>query len=247
MKHFLLALMAISFSWNACAQKPSSTKTKTMTESTPKIRIDIWSDVVCPFCLIGKAKLEQSIARLHAQDRFEIVWHSYQLDPEFPVGSAMPSAQYLQERKGISEGDMQGMFQYISESGKNYGIDFRFNQSLSYNTRDVHRVWQWTQTQGKASAFKQAIMKAPFTDGIDLSTRENIVAITNSLQLDAREVENILNNKNLYATEVDRDLKQAETLRIQGVPYFLINGKHVISGAQPDALFDQTLQTALAH
>ena len=243
MKHLFLVLSVMAFTFTSCAQ--NNNKNQAMSTSTQKIRIDIWSDVVCPFCLLGKVKLEQSMARLGVSDRFEIVWHSYQLDPDFPVGEAMPSAQYLQQRKGISANDMQGMFQYISESGKPYGIDFQFGKSLSYNTRDVHRVWQWTQTMGKASAFKQAIMKAHFTDGIDLSKPENILAITNSLQLDAREVENILNNKNRYAAEVDRDLKQAETLRIQGVPYFLINGKQVISGAQADALFDQNLKQAL--
>ena len=235
----------MSFMLTSYAQDPSNKNHPPMPTTPQKIRIDIWSDVVCPFCLLGKAKLEQSMARSGAGDRFEIVWHSYQLDPDFPVGSAIPSVQYLQQRKGIAPKDLLGMFQYISESGKPYGIDFQFTKALSYNTRDVHRLWQWTQTLGKASAFKQAIMKAHFSDGTDLSKAENILAITTGLQLDAREAENILSNKNLYAAEVDRDIKQAESLGIQGVPYFLINGQQVISGAQADAVFDQTLKQAL--
>ncbi len=218
-----------------------------MSETPQKIRIDIWSDVVCPFCLVGKAKLEQSIERLHAQDRFEIVWHSYQLDPDFPKNTGMSSVDYLKQRKGLADADLQGMFQYIQETAKQYGLDFQFNRSISYNTRDVHRVWLWTQTLGKASAFKQAIMKAHFTDGIDLSKHENILAITHQLQLDSNEVTAILNNPDLFAEQFNKDLRLADSLRIQGVPYFLINGKQVISGAQPDAVFDQTLKQALGN
>ena len=110
-----------------------------------KVKIEIWSDIVCPFCYIGKKKLELAVSKLNAKDKVEIVWHSFQLDPVFPKGTSQSSAEYLSQRKGYPVGQIRAMQQHLVSQAKPYNIDFQFEKSLSFNTRDAHRLWQWSK------------------------------------------------------------------------------------------------------
>jgi predicted DsbA family dithiol-disulfide isomerase len=209
-----------------------------------KVKIEIWSDIVCPFCYIGKKKLEQAIKKLEAQDKVEIVWHSYQLDPDFPEGTSIPSSAYLSQRKGYSVSQIEGIHRHLADQAKAYGIDFEFGKALSFNTRNTHRLWQWSRQFNKQSALKEALMKAYFTDGTDLSVQENLLAVAERTGLDKIEAGAILNGDQ-FEQQVEMDIYQARQLGIRGVPYFLINEKAGISGAQPDQVFENHLSAAL--
>jgi predicted DsbA family dithiol-disulfide isomerase len=209
-----------------------------------KVKIEIWSDIVCPFCYIGKKKLEQAITRLDAREKVEIVWHSYQLDPDFPVGKSIPSSAYLSQRKGYPVSRIREIHQQLVNQATAYGIDFQFEKSLSFNTLDAHRLWQWSRQFNKEGELKEALMKAYFTDGTDLSLKENLLAVAAGIGLDKIEDEKVLNSQ-LFEQEVETDIYQARQLGIRGVPYFLINEKASISGAQPDQVFEHSLAMAL--
>ncbi len=211
-----------------------------------KVKVEIWSDMVCPFCFIGKKKLEKAIATLAMQDQVEIVWHSYQLDPYFPKDTSISATKHLIEKKGISENQLNGMYQNLVNSGKNYGIDFNFEKSLSFNTFDAHRLWHWSKQFGKQNEWKEAVMIAYFTEGIDLSKKENLMQIVTDLGLDSLSASQVLNSDS-YASEVENDIYQSNQLQIQGVPYFLVNGKDAISGAQDDKVFEKVLKSALSE
>ena len=212
---------------------------------TKKINIEIWSDVVCPFCFIGKKKMEQAITKLNAEDKVEIIWHSFQLDPDFPKDTSVPSTKHLSEKKGYPVEQIKGMYQ-LANQGAAYGIDFKFDNALSFNTLDVHRLIQWAKTVNKSNELKEGFMLAYFTNGIDLSEQDNILEVVKKVGLDTTKAKEILNSDD-YSQEVEQDIYQSRQLGIRGVPYFLINEKEVISGAQNDKVFENVLSDALKN
>jgi predicted DsbA family dithiol-disulfide isomerase len=209
-----------------------------------KLTIAIWSDIVCPFCYVGKKKLERAIDKLQLQDKVIIQWHSFELAPDFPKEKAIPSFQFLTETRGYPAAQLKKAQEHLMHQGKEYGIVFNFDTSLSFNTFDVHRLWQWSKTMQKDSEFKEAFMYAYFTGGIDLSKKENVLTIIGQLGLDQQKAQEILAGT-AFTQEVLNDQKIAKELGIGGVPYFIINGKEIISGAQEDRVFQSVLQGAL--
>ena len=214
--------------------------------NTEKVKIEIWSDVVCPFCFIGKKKMEQAITKLNAEDKVEIIWHSFQLDPDFPKDTSVPSTKHLSEKKGYPVEQIKGMYTQLANQGKEYGIDFQFDIALSFNTLDAHRLIQWAKTVNKSNELKEEFMLAYFTNGADLSQQENILKVVSNVDLDTEKAKEILDT-DAFAQEVEQDIYQSRQLGIRGVPYFLINEKEVISGAQNDKVFENVLSTALKN
>lgn len=208
------------------------------------IQIDIWSDMVCPFCYIGKKKLEKAIRELDASDRVKIHWHSFQLDPDMEAGKGVPATAHLLEKKGIAETQLNAIYDQLSRSGTPYGIEFRFENCISFNTRDAHRIWQWTKSLKKDSAWKESIMHAYFTEGKDLSSHESLLEIALQIGLDSAKTTAILSSDE-YGSQVDEDRYLAQQLNITGVPFFIINRSAAISGAQDDRVFLQVLKKAL--
>jgi predicted DsbA family dithiol-disulfide isomerase len=204
------------------------------------IKIDIWSDIVCPFCFIGKKKLEQAISKLQLSEQVEMEWHSFQLDPDFPKGEAIPSTTYLAQRKNYPVEQINAIQEQLTASAKVYGIDFQFEKALSFNTIDVHRLWQWSKTSGKSSELKEAFMKAYFTDGIDLSKEENILEVVENCGINKLEAQAILKS-NQFSNEVDEDSYHASQIGVRGVPFFVLNNQFAISGAQDDSVFENAL------
>ena len=204
-----------------------------------KIKVEVWSDMVCPFCYLGKQKLQQAIRKLHLENRTEVIWHSYQLDPYFPVSTSMPSSRYLVE-KGYPEVQLRGMQQQLTERGRAYGIRFAFDRSVYFNTLDSHRLWQWSKLSGRENEFKEAVFLAHFTEGRDLSDPLELIATAAVAGLNPEDAKQVLES-GAFANEVEEDIYQSRQLGIHGVPYFLINDKLVISGAQDDSKFENTL------
>lgn len=212
--------------------------------NSEKVVVEIWSDVVCPFCYIGKKKMEKAVAKLGAQEKVEIIWHSFQLDPSFPKGTSTPSMQYLSQSKGLPLEQVNMMGAQLTQQAKAYDIDFRFDKAKSFNTWDAHRLIQWAKTLHKSNELKEAFMEAYFTNGIDLSNRENILAIVVKVGLNKEQASQILNS-DAYTEEVQHDIYQSRQLGIRGVPYFLINETSAISGAQNDQVFENAISMAL--
>jgi predicted DsbA family dithiol-disulfide isomerase len=209
-----------------------------------KVKIEIWSDIVCPFCYIGKNKLFQAIDKLNAKEQIEVVWHSFQLDPSFPLGESVATSQYLSERKNISREQLEGMYDHIKANGKAYNIQFNFKNALTFNTHQAHKLWQWTKKFNKSSEMKEVLMYAYFTENRDLSKESELIELVEKIGLSKQEAILALESEE-YTNIVQMDLYAAHQMDIRGVPFFLINEKAVISGAQDDRVFEQVLQTAL--
>lgn len=212
--------------------------------TTEKIKIEVWSDITCPFCYLGKKKLEKAISELKGEDNIEIIYRSFMLDPNFPKNTSMTSLQYLSKHKNIPLEAMQQMVNQLKLQGNNYDINFEFGKSLTFNTFDTHRLIQWAKNYNLSAELKQALLTAYFTDGIDLSKDTNLLKVTETVGLNIEEAKAVLHSDK-YSNEVINDIQKAQNIGIRGVPFFLINDKEAISGAQDDTVFKNVLSSAL--
>jgi predicted DsbA family dithiol-disulfide isomerase len=205
------------------------------------IKIDVVSDVVCPWCYIGKRRLEKAMDQLSGQYDFEIEYFPFELNPEMPK-AGRNQKEYLTEKFGSGERYAQ-LTQHVSQVAADEGLRFDYTrQPISPNTHDAHRL-VWLARQGKRdiqSDVQENLMKAYFEEGVDLSQRENLVDIGIKSGLDEGKVRTMLDSN-----EGEAEVTYAEQLNrqrgIRGVPFFIINNQYGISGAQPTEVFVETL------
>jgi predicted DsbA family dithiol-disulfide isomerase len=205
------------------------------------VNIEIWSDVVCPWCYIGKRRLEQALADFEHADEVEITWRSFQLNPEAPVGEAIPTRQYLTDRFGPQAAQMTDR---VAAIAKEEGLDFDFERALTVNTFDAHRLLHLAAAEGVQDRAKERLLQAHFTEGADLSDPDTLVALLKEAGVSEDRARAVVENPDEYAKDVDADIEEARALGANGVPFFVIDRKYGISGAQPVEVFRQALSTA---
>jgi predicted DsbA family dithiol-disulfide isomerase len=205
------------------------------------VRIEIWSDVVCPWCYIGKRRLEHALAEFEHADEVEIVWRSFQLNPDAPH-QATSTKQYLVKRFGPQAGQMS---ERVAAIAKEEGLDFG-PDSLTVNTFDSHRLLHLAGDEGVQDAAKERLLRAHFTEGADLSDPDTLVALMKEAGVNEDRAREVLENPDEYAKAVNADIEEARALGANGVPFFVIDRKYGISGAQPAETFREALRTAYA-
>ena len=198
------------------------------------VRIDVVSDVVCPWCFIGKRRLEKALA-IASDVPVEVHWRPYFLNDWIPV-EGIGRDQYLTTKFGSPE-RYQGIAQRVRAAAAAEGLDYAVDKiSRQPNTRDAHRLIRWADGIGKAADMKQRLMDLYFTEGADLSNRAVLVQAAADVGLDPEDVRGALDSDQDIA-EIEREVEAAKEAGIQGVPCFILDGKYAISGAQaPEAL-----------
>jgi predicted DsbA family dithiol-disulfide isomerase len=200
------------------------------------LRVDVWSDLVCPWCYVGLARLRR-LARQDGLD-LELVHHAFQLDPARTRSE--PTRDYLAARYG---GDVDGMMRNAERAGAAEGLELRLGQSVAANTRDGHRVAALARRLGRQDEAVRRLMAAHFGEGADLGDRATLVRLAGEAGLDPGQVSAMLET-DTFQEEVAADLDQARALGIRGVPFFLFDGRFAFSGAQPDAAFREAFRLA---
>jgi predicted DsbA family dithiol-disulfide isomerase len=203
--------------------------------------IEIWSDVVCPWCYIGKRRLEHALADFEHADEVEIVWRSFKLHPDTPTGQAIPTRQYLTSRFGPQASQMTDR---VAAIAKEEGLDFDFDRALAVNTFDAHRLLHLALAEGVQDRAKELLLRAHFTEGADLSDPDTLVALMKEAGVSEDQARAVIDNPDEYAKDVESDIEEARALGANGVPFFVIDRKYGISGAQPVEVFRQALSTA---
>lgn len=201
----------------------------------PIITVDVVSDVVCPWCYIGKRRLENAIAQLSDEFTFDVTYHPFELNPELPE-SGVDQKQYLSKKFG---GDLKydQITGHTAQVAANDGLTFNFKkQSHMPNTRKVHSIIQASKSAGVQIPITEAFFKAYFTDGIDLSNDENLISIAAAHGLEESEVRRWLIDDSLKAQVVYSE-NEMQKLGIRGVPFYIINNKYGVSGAQASETF----------
>lgn len=222
-----------------------SIKTKMTIKDTTlnKMKIEIWSDIACPFCYIGKHKLDKALTNFANSNQIEIVWKSYQLDLNLKTDTTKSIYQSLAESKGITLSYAKQMTAGVLEMGHANGIAFNFDKTIPANTLRAHQFLHFAAHYGKQSEAKEMLFEAYFINGLNVDDIETFSLIATLLNLDTSKLKDDLLNQT-YLKEVQDDIEEARKMNISGVPYFVFDRKYAISGAQDDSVFINTLQKA---
>ncbi len=208
---------------------------------TTPLKIDIWSDVQCPWCYIGKRKFERGV-ELFGQP-VEIEYHSFELAPDTPVDYEGSTLDYLAERKGLSPEHVTQMLDNVTTIAAEVGLDYDFGSVHQTNTRKAHELLHIAKAHGRQVEMKERLLKAYFVNGEHVGKLETLADLAAEVGLDRDAVLQSL-TAGEYAIAVEADLAQAEAFGISGVPFYVIDGRFGISGAQSPETFAAALQQA---
>lgn len=205
------------------------------------MKVEIFSDVACPWCYIGKRRFETALAEFEPRDQVEIVWRSYQLDPQAPKTSGIPIDEILARKYGVNAQKVAAMQAQVSALAADEGLDYHLDKTRYGNTFDAHRLIQLAATHQLQDEVEERFFKAYFTEGADLGDDETLVKLAVEAGLAAEEAHNVL-AEGQYTEAVKADLQRARDFGIQGVPFFVVDEKYGISGAQPAEVFSKVLE-----
>ena len=202
------------------------------------MRVDIWSDIVCPWCYVGKRRFEVALSRFEHKDKIELVWRSFELDPNARHSNDMQGtyAERLARKYRTTVEGAQEMVDHMTAVGAGEGIEFRFDLTRGGNTFDAHRLLHLALERGVQDELKERFDRATFSEGLAVSDHDSLVKLAVEVGLDEAEVRDVLDSDR-YAAAVRRDEQLAAEIGIEGVPFFVIAGRLGVSGAQtPDVL-----------
>lgn len=201
------------------------------------MKVEIWSDVVCPWCYIGKRRFEAAIAASGID--VDITWRAYQLDPSAPIGRATPVADAYARKFGGPE-QAERIINQVTGIAAEAGIEFRMDRALRANTLDAHRLISWAESFHRQDDMQQRLLEAYFTDGLDVGDRDTLARLAGEIGLDATEAARFLDGTDGVA-EVRADLERAASLDITAVPTFVFEGRWTVPGAQDVEVFAKVL------
>ena len=207
------------------------------------MKVDIWSDIACPWCYIGKRRFESALAEFPHRDEVEVVWHSYQLDPNLPEHYDGTEAEYLSTRKGLPEAQLRQMFEHVTEQAAGEGLSYDFDALVVANSLRAHQLLHLAKESGAANEVKEALLSAHFEKGTNIGDADELVQIGVGAGLDEAEIRAELTSGSRIPA-VNADIREAAALGIQAVPTFVLDMKFAVSGAQPSEVFASALDQA---
>lgn len=208
------------------------------------MKIEVWSDFVCPFCYIGKRRMEEAIGQLGSKEPVEIIYKSFELDQNAPLKYEGNIHELISKKYGIPVSQAKASNVQIVEQAKTVGLNYDFDNIKPTNTLNAHRLAHFAAEKDKAEVFTEALLSAYFENGKDLSDKKQLATIAKTCGLDYDEAMGVLESE-AYKAEVRKDESEASRLGIRGVPYFVINEKYGISGAQPVSVFLNSFKEAI--
>lgn len=217
-------------------------------QKNKKMKIEIWSDVMCPFCYIGKRNFEAALAQFPERENIEVEWKSFQLDPSMPeVPEHQDNIyQFVASRKGISYEQSVAMHGHVAKMAKDAGLDYHFDKMLVTNSLKAHRLIQMAKTKGLGEKAEERLFYAYFTEGKNLSDDAVLTELGISIGLTDVEVKEALTNQ-VFKNKAEAEAAEASSLGANGVPFFVIDRKYAIAGAQQGSEMLKVLQTAYAE
>lgn len=208
-----------------------------------KMKVEIWSDIMCPFCYIGKRKFEDALEQFENKNNIEIVWKSFQLNPSMETNQGKNINQYLAEIKGWSLEQAKEMNKQVTGMAANVGLTYDFDKAVVANSFNAHQLIQLAKTQNKGNEAEERLFKAYLSEGKNTDDYQTLVELATEIGIDSKSIEETLTN-NTFAEQVHADVQEAQQLGIRGVPFFVIDRKYGVSGAQESATFLDALTKA---
>lgn len=206
-----------------------------------QLKIQIWSDIMCPFCYIGKRKMEEALSQFDNKNSVAIEWKSFQLDPRFVSTPNETLADHLAEKYGRDSDWAESMLENTAQTAKSNGLDFHFEKAILANSLNAHRLLHLAKKNNLSNDLKEQLLKAYFTEGKDVNNWNTLQEIGQKAGLQIDEIKQLIDT-DLFTKEVRHDQQQAQDLGVTGVPFFVFDNKYAISGAQPTDVFLKTLE-----
>lgn len=235
---FLSYLFILSANLMAQELQNKTVLNKTLKED--KMKVEIWSDVMCPFCYIGKRKFETALEAFDNKNNIEVEWKSFQLNPALKTDPSKSTMQYLSETKGWSIEQTKSAMKNVINMAEGVGLHYDFDKAIVANSFDAHRFIQFAKTKGKGDAAEEALFKAYFTEGKNTADHSVLISIGTSIGLDPENVKSVLKGT-AFSTEVYKDIAESQQIGVNGVPFFVFDRKYAVSGAQDPKIFLETL------
>ncbi len=193
------------------------------------MKVEIWSDVVCPYCYMGKIIFESALKKFPQSNELEIIWHSYQLDPSLNKGKNGDLYQYMADMEGVSYEEAVAGQNEVAAKARESGLVYNFDKAIITNTFDAHRLIHLAGKYKLADLAEEQLFKACFTEGLDISNHDVLLNIGQQIGLDKNQILQMLDS-NEFANDVHTDIEDAENLNLYYVPFFLFDRKHIITG-----------------
>jgi predicted DsbA family dithiol-disulfide isomerase len=210
------------------------------------MKIEIWSDVMCPFCYLGKRKFENALAQFADKEYIEVEWKSFELNPDLVTDTSLNINQYLSDIKGFPLEQAQQMSNNLTQAGKQLGLEYNFNTIVVANSFKAHNLIHFAKTQNKQNEIEERLFEAYFTEGKNIDDSEMLIQLAAEIGLNANGLDLILSKRG-FAEKVQEDITEARQLGIRGVPYFIFNRKYAISGAQETPIFLDTIRKSFTE
>lgn len=227
----------------ACSLVPIvKTKNNNMAD---KMKVEIWSDVMCPYCYIGKRRLEKALTLFADRDKVEIAWRSYQLQPDTPEDYAKSTYEMVATRYNISLEEAKEKHQKVSQLAREYGLYYNFDMARPANTLRAHQLIHFAKENGKADQAEELLFRAYLCEGKNVNDEATLLDLSQALDLDPVAFKSIL-QRGTYIKEIEADIAEAKSLGLKGVPFFVFNKKVAVFGGQEPEKFVEILQNALA-
>ncbi|WP_188207928.1 DsbA family oxidoreductase [Alkalibacillus aidingensis] len=205
------------------------------------MKVEMWSDVVCPFCYIGKRRFEAALEQFEGRDQVDVILKSFQLDPTARKGEHSDIHAMLAKKYNVPYEKGKEMNNQMAEQAKEVGLEFNFDSVIPTNTKDAHRLSLLAKEKGKMYELMEQLMKAYFTEGRDVGSHDVLIDLAKDVGIDGEEARNVLAGDD-FETGVEQDQQEAGQIGVQGVPFFVFNHKYAVSGAQPTETFLDVLQ-----
>jgi predicted DsbA family dithiol-disulfide isomerase len=213
---------------------------------TMTMEVEIWSDVVCPWCYLGKKRFEQALASFEHRDKVQVTYRSFELDPAAPPGVTSPTVEMLAQKYGMSADQAEQAQRQMEQRAAADGLTFRMSGLRSGSTRDAHRLLQLAKASGRQDQLMERLQRAYFTEHDSIFDHDSLTRLATEAGLDREEVTDVLTSDR-YSDHVDTDEAMARVLGATGVPLFVVDRRYGISGAQPPETITDVLERAWAE
>ena len=205
------------------------------------MKIEVWSDYVCPFCYIGKRRLEEALAATGLEEKVEVIFKAYELSPDEPKTSNKLMRQNLAEKYNMSLEEAKNMTDNVSVQAKSVGLNYDFENMKTANTFNAHRLAKLAEKEGRIAEVAENLLHAYFIEGEQIGDEKVLAQIATDAGISLERVQAMLESDE-FSADVKADIAEARQVGVQGVPFFVINRKYAISGAQPTDTFADALR-----
>ena len=210
------------------------------------MKIEIWSDVMCPFCYIGKRNFEKALEQFADKNKIEVEWKSFQLDPTIPEVAEENQVDYLVKRKGMNREQVKEMLENVTQMAQKVGLEYHLDKSVMVNSQKAHQLIQFAKTKNLGDQIEERLFKAFFTEGKNIADTNTLTQLGIDIGLDKNELQ-VAFTDDQYRYQMNQDIQEGQQLGVRGVPFFVFDRKYGISGAQPSEAFLDTLSKSFTE